>query len=130
MRVRPDLQRRGIASHLLDYLLDYWRRFGGGALRLATASERIAVHRMCHRTGFSKISEVTPYSAECDLNTVKDTLSYFPVPDHEIEVAKGFAKTSETIALSHGLMDLDWRWGAPQSCSKTLSNKGRPGGGE
>jgi hypothetical protein len=113
MRVKPDLQQRGIASHLLDYLLEYWRRFGGGALRLATASERIAVHQMCHRTGFTKVMEITPYSAECYLKTGKEALAYVRVLDHEIENASRFMKTSESMALSHGLMDLDWRWGAP-----------------
>lgn len=113
MRVDPNLQRRGIASHMLDYLLDYWRHFGGGTIRLATASARVSVHRMCDRTGFFKIADVTPFSALCNLDSNTKARDFAPVPVLDIEVAERFTKDSETIVLSHGLMDLDWRWGAP-----------------
>ena len=73
LRVHPAYEGRGIASHINDYLLEYWLRHGDGFVRLATSSERVKVHRMCAHRGFVKIGEYSFYGAPV-LDEPVDTL--------------------------------------------------------
>jgi GNAT superfamily N-acetyltransferase len=63
LRVHPEYQGRWVGSQLNDYLLAHWLQTGNGALRLATNSERVQVHHMCQRNGFTKAAEFTWYVA-------------------------------------------------------------------
>ena len=63
LRVHPDFQGKGIASHIHEYVVDTWRRMGSGIIRLVTGSYNVKVHHMCEQTGFKRIAEFIPYRA-------------------------------------------------------------------
>jgi GNAT superfamily N-acetyltransferase len=110
LRVDPDHQGKGIASHLHAYILDYWERSCRGVLRLATSSMRLPVHHLCERTGFEKVGEYLSYTAPA-LDAPAG--SFTPVLMEDVERALGFVRQSELIRLAFGLIDLDWQWSEP-----------------
>jgi GNAT superfamily N-acetyltransferase len=110
LRVHPDFQGRGIASHLHKYQEDYFERFGDGVIRLATASFRVPVHRLCDRTGYQKIGEFSIFGASSLAETVD---SFQPVSSEAIPEAWEFALQSPSLSLSCGLMDMGWKWATP-----------------
>jgi ribosomal protein S18 acetylase RimI-like enzyme len=116
LRVHPDFEGRGIASHLNDYVLDYWRRNGSGVIRLATGSYNEPVHHMCKRSGFRKVAEFTSYTATPLPNPQNEAgKSFSPLSEADVKKAAEMAKESPGMALGFGLMDLGWKWGAPKA---------------
>ena len=111
LRVHPDFEGQGIASHLHDYLLDLWEREYEGVLRLATASFRLSVQHLCQRTGFEKVGEYSIYKTE---PLQEPTGNFRPVHPDEIEGAARFMRASPALDLQFGLMDLGWEWATPQ----------------
>jgi len=61
LRVNPNFQGLKIGSHLHEYMDRWWLRRGDGAIRLMTSSERLQVHHLCERTGYTKLGEVAGY---------------------------------------------------------------------
>ena len=110
LRVHPEFEGRGIASQLHDYQLEFWLDNGGGPLRLATASFRFPVQRLCERTGFHKAGEFTPFVAPA---IAEDVSSFKPLNPGEVSKAIAFTLDKGLLSLSYGLMDLGWRWLAP-----------------
>jgi len=110
LRVHPDYERRGIASHLHDYAMDFWQRQGGDVIRLATASFRLAVHRLCERTGFIKVGDYTVYAADA---VPGSTSGFTRLQPGEEGLALAFALEGEWRSLPVGLIDVDWQWKAP-----------------
>jgi GNAT superfamily N-acetyltransferase len=114
LRVHPDYQGRRIASHLMEYLDGYWERTAGGIVRLATPSFRLSVHHLSDRAGFHKIGEFSEFSAPVipgALSIAEINLS--PVLSGQEEEAVRFARQSQSLQLSYGLMDLGYQWGIP-----------------
>ncbi len=111
LRVHPDFEGHGIASHLHEYLLAAWQQLGSGVLRLATSAKQLPIHHLCDRTGFIKVAEVSSFRA--------------PALD---EPAHGFARltaanwdqvqsmlaNSPSVHLAGGLWDLGWEWATPR----------------
>jgi GNAT superfamily N-acetyltransferase len=110
LRVHPDYEGRGIASHMHDYLINTWLRTGEGTLRLATASFRLPVQHLAERSGFSKIAEFSTYTAP-PIEGKRHSFSL--LREKELSEALEFACKSPTFALSSSLMDLGWQWTAP-----------------
>jgi GNAT superfamily N-acetyltransferase len=110
LRVHPDFQGSGVASHLHDYLLEYWLRSGQGTLRLATASTRLPVRHLAERTGLSKVAEFTTFIAQV---TEEENLQFTNLDPGDVSEALEFAYQSQTFSLSNYLMDLGWQWTAP-----------------
>jgi GNAT superfamily N-acetyltransferase len=108
LRVHPEFEGRGIASHIQDYTLDFWRRQGGGTIRLVTGSSRKAVHRLCERTGFLKTGEYTVFAAEAATSTEELVGSFTSLHKGEQHAALDFARDLHT-----DLMDLGWQWVSP-----------------
>ena len=126
LRVHPDFEGRGIASHLNDYVLDYWRHNGSGVIRLATGSYNEPVHHVCKRSGFRKVAEYTSYVATSLPSQQNETTETFsPLGQVDIQRAANMASESPTVALSFGLMDLGWKWGRPKAeyISKAMVNQ-------
>ena len=111
LRVHPDFRDRGIASHIHHYVLDSWRRMGSGIIRLTTASHNVKVHRMSEQSGFKRIAEFIPYRAQV-LDEPSD--NFIQVEGNDARRAMDFVLSSQTHALSSGLMNLDWVFADPQ----------------
>jgi ribosomal protein S18 acetylase RimI-like enzyme len=107
LRVHPEYEGRGIASHLQDYLVDHWQRNGGGAIRLATASFRVPVQRISLRSGFVKAAELTQYVAEA-LPGVGERFT--PLASGEEAEALAFTRRHPSPTCPNGLMGIGWQW--------------------
>jgi len=112
LRVHPEYQGRGVAARLHDYVLKYWQLHGNGVMRLATSAQRVQVHHLCGRSGFTKVGEYASYSAPV-LPEVADR--FHLVEAQQAQVALDFVLGSELFTLSHGLMDLGWEWCRPDA---------------
>jgi len=112
LRIRPQYQGRGFASHLHQYILSYWERKAGGTIRLGTASTRKKVHHLCEKNGFSRIAEFTLYKATA-LNQVVTSCRHLTLDEDQLAV--DLISESPLIKLSHGLMDHGWEWSRPST---------------
>jgi GNAT superfamily N-acetyltransferase len=111
LRVHPDVQGRGIAAHIHNYVVDTWRHLGSGIIRLTTGSYNVKIHQMCERTGFKRIAEFIPFRAPCLL----EGKSHFtPLKIEETPSALDFVLSKPTHALSWGLINLGWVYANPQ----------------
>ena len=110
LRVHPDFEGRGVASHINDYLLAYWLQHSEGFIRLTTSSERVKVHRMSAHRGFIKVGEYSVYGAPVLDEPVSSFTAVLP---EEIPAALEFIRQSPVLKLLNGLMDHGWRWGEP-----------------
>jgi len=118
MRVHPEFEGHGVASQISEGLVAVWRAQGSGAVRLATSSQRLPVHHLCDRLGFVKVGEYSVFvaSAPHDEAPVSGSISpdFQPLSASEAEEAAEFARTSPTLALANGIMDLGWQWAPPR----------------
>ncbi len=105
LRVHPDFQERGVASHIHDYVIETWRKMGKGILRLTTGSYNVKIHRLCERSGFKRIAEFIPYRAGV---VAEDTNNFTLVMAEEAGSALEFIANNPTHALSGGLINLGW----------------------
>jgi hypothetical protein len=110
LRVHPEFEGRGVASHINDYLLDVWNRIGQGCIRLTTSSERVKVHSLSAHRGFIKTGEYSVYGAPV-IDEPVDTFTLV-LPD-EIPQVLEYIQRSPTLPLLNGLIDYGWRWGEP-----------------
>jgi len=110
LRTHPDFEGHGVASHLHEYLLNFWLQNGKGVLRLATASFRKSVQHLCKRTGFEKTTEFTFYEAPA---LEANPTDFQAIQEEEIQNALDTCLSSQTLELSHGLVDLGWQWMKP-----------------
>jgi GNAT superfamily N-acetyltransferase len=139
LRVHPELEGRGFASRLFDYLVKTWERLGDGTLRLATASFRQSVQHLSERSGFARAGEFTPYQAEAQapgegVSPLEISLPkragpvlssamgnhhpqlpevFQPLEPGEVHEALELARLSPALALVWGYMDLGWTWAWP-----------------
>jgi GNAT superfamily N-acetyltransferase len=111
LRVHPDFQGQGVASHIHHYVVDTWRRVGGGIIRLATASYNVKVHRMCEDTGFKRIAEFISYRAPADLT---GEIDFRELEIDEVHKVFEFVLESPVHSLSSGLINLTWIFANPQ----------------
>ena len=105
LRVHPDFQGRGIATHIHDYVVEAWRTMGRSVLRLTTGSYNVKVHRMCERTGFKRMAEFIPYRAP---SLPGGTNAFTRLSVEEASGALDFVARSPLHALSSGLINLGW----------------------
>jgi predicted N-acetyltransferase YhbS len=118
LRVHPEFEGRGVASQITEALVEAWRTKGGGAVRLATSSQRFPVHHLCAQLGFVKVGEFTVFVAPAmfeDAPNLPPLAQLFqPLTPSEAEAATAFTLKSPSLALSNGLMDLCWEWAPPR----------------
>jgi len=110
LRTHPEFEGHGVASHLHEFLLNFWLQNGDGVLRLATASFRKSVQHLCERTGFEKTGEFTFFKAPA-LEAAQDGFQL--ILEDETHNALETCLSSSSLALGHGLMDLGWKWTKP-----------------
>jgi GNAT superfamily N-acetyltransferase len=107
LRVDPKYQGLKIGTQLHIYLQDWWEQHGGGTLRLMTSWERVEVHHLCERFGWTKVGEVKEHMAP---SLDEETAAFAPVQPPELDEALRFALSH--LDHSHGLADLGWQEGA------------------
>ncbi len=113
-RVDPNYQGMKIGSHLHEYLDRWWLEHGDGTIRLMTSSERVQVHHLSARTGYSKVGEVRAYRAPA---AEASTHGFQMVAAPDIPEAVRFATAH--IVGPHRLMDLGWRFASPDKDTLT-----------
>ncbi len=111
LRVHPHYRDRGVASHIHHYVLETWRRMGGGVIRLVTASYNVKVHHMCEQSGFKRIKEFISYGAQALEGSASNLI---PSEMGDAQRAMDFVLHSPTHALSGGLINLGWVYADPQ----------------
>ena len=119
LRVHPEFERRWVATQITEALVAAWQVQGSGAVRLATSSQRIPVHRLCERLGFVQVGEysvfVAPAIDENYYNPRGLEQNFLPLSANEAEAATAFALKSPSVALASNLMDLCWEWAPPRA---------------
>ena len=111
LRVHPDYRDIGIASHIHHYVLETWRKMGGGMIRLVTGSYNEKVHRMCEETGFKRVAEFIPYRT----TSLHDRKRVFTLlNENEASKAFDYVLSSPSHALSRKLINLGWVYANPQ----------------
>lgn len=108
LRVHPDFEGRGFATHIHQYLMERWQSLGKGVVRLATASKRLAVHRICEKLGFRKVGEFGAYERQAQAEG--SAPDFYVVADEDLDAAFAFASQSPLLPLGHSLIDLGWQW--------------------
>ncbi len=115
LRVHPDFEGQGIATHIQTFLLDFWQKIGSGAIRLVTASQRIAVHRICQKSGFIKVAELKSFSAsaiqpseEMELGAAGE--HFVLITDLEWDEAWKFIEEHRSRSSWTSFVDLGWQW--------------------
>ncbi len=106
-RVDPKFQGLKIGSHLHEYIDAWWLAHCKGAVRLMTSSQRVQVHHLCDRMGYSKIGEVYRYYAPVSPGRDHGFAALSPA---ESDRAMGFVRSNP--GPSRGLIDLSWRLAA------------------
>lgn len=110
LRVHPGYEDRGIASHLNDYLLNFWDEKGNGVVRLATASKREKVKHLSEKRGFHLRGECTDYSAAA----LSGDIDHFrKLTTGALSAIAGYLKLTTLPAFGKGLMDIGWQWAMP-----------------
>src|SRR5512143_949861 len=107
LRVDPRYQGLKIGTQLHIYLQDWWEQHGGGIMRLMTSWERVEVHHLCERFGWTKVGEVKEHMAP---SLPEETHTLRPVQRSELDEALRFALSH--LDHSYGLADLSWEEGA------------------
>ena len=114
LRVHPDFQGKGVATHVFSYLHDHWLEHGSGVIRLSTVSSNLPVHRMCARLGFTHIVDFTPFRAPALPDF--DANAFELLSEAQTDLAVSIAQSTQgrpagqSLWFSRGLMDLGWVW--------------------
>jgi GNAT superfamily N-acetyltransferase len=103
LRVAPDLQGRGIGSHLHEYSVSRWLDSESSVVRLLTHVNREPVKAMCAQTGFEPVARVIFRTANAEQGAHAFSETSGSEPKAALALAEG-----GTAALSSGLMDLGW----------------------
>jgi N-acetylglutamate synthase-like GNAT family acetyltransferase len=110
LRVDPDWRGQGIAHILHHNVIEFATAEKlTGHLRLATAAENLAVHKMSLDTGFERISTHILYKASLPAEPLP------PAPFTRVETAEksdlsDWLNRSATFAACHGLFEESWKW--------------------
>lgn len=104
LRVHPEFRQQHIGSHLHDYFVERWLERDAEVVRLATHSQRVAVHKMCERTGFAHVASLVQHEAEA-----QDGDHGFGRSDLSPEAAAERLSRSSVARALGGLFDLGWK---------------------
>lgn len=108
LRVRPDQQGEGLGSHLHDYFVDRWLETDGSVVRLATHLDRVAVRKMCERTGFAPLADFAHTEAVAAPSSGADG-ELLPA-SVGLEEAVQRLSASDLASAMAGLGDFGWRF--------------------
>jgi hypothetical protein len=105
LRVDPNYQGAKIGTHIHTYIDEWWLEHGDGVARLMTGSQRLKVHHLCEKLGYTKVLEVK----ELETKSLDEACtSFLPVQKNEISTALMIALGSPIFELGGGLFDRGW----------------------
>ena len=104
-RVDPNYQGLKIGSHIHEYIDAWWLEQGDGVARLMTSSQRVKVHHLCEKLGYSKILEVKEFETD---SLDEACTSFQPVRKDEIPALLKATLDSPILALGRGMFDRGW----------------------
>lgn len=108
LRVRPEDQRRGVASQLQAHLVDAFRRTERGILRFATHSENHPVHHLAARDGFRHVATYRLYESE---PVIPDPFRLPRCLNHaDLAAAWDLVEGSPRYRAAAGLYETFWAW--------------------
>jgi predicted PurR-regulated permease PerM/GNAT superfamily N-acetyltransferase len=107
LRVHPDFQGMKIGSKLFEYLLAAWSKRGGGAIRLATSSERVQVHHLCDRLGFHHVDTFLVMAAA---PTRRGENAFEAIAAADAPAAFAHWQQAACAREGAGLVNTGWRW--------------------
>ncbi len=111
LRVHPDCEGQGFASHIIDFMLSYWEQHGAGPVRLATTSFRLPVHRICARRSFAMVAEYSPHSSRALEPQASSCQAVFqPLTVAEAAQAAALARECTSQAITTSYMDYEYAW--------------------
>ncbi len=116
LRVDPKFQGLKIASHIHEYLDDWWQHYAGGAVLLMTSWERVQVHHLSERMGYRKLGEVRSYTVQAG-----EGGEFHAVRADELGEAAQFA--ARHLVDTHGLMDSGWQFSEPDESALRLKQE-------
>ena len=123
LRVDPEHQGMKIGSRLHEFTNSWWLTHGDGTIRLLTGTNRVQVHHLCERTGYTRLAEIITYRRLLTpggrpTNAAPAPLDFFqPVTSTEVPAALEFARQHHRHI--GGLMDIGWRFVEPDQASLT-----------
>ncbi len=107
IRVHAGFRSRGIAAGLHDYHLALWREWHHpGALRLLTLIDNQAIVKLCERTGFRSVLQVSFAAAEAQ----PGPHGFAPLTPAEADRAFDVIQRAPFFDEMHGLCDVSWRF--------------------
>ncbi len=109
-RVAPEFQGMKVGSHIHGYIDEWWLEHGDGIARLMTSSQRVQVHHLCKKFGYTKTGEMAGFLVP---PLAEPTDTFRPLRENEIPEAVHCVETSSSSLLSNGLIDLGWRFVTP-----------------
>ena len=110
LRVHPEMEGRGVAGRLHDYILDYWQRhYTSGVIRLVTY--RPKVKHLCERTGFRGVCEFTFFVAPSLFESVE---TFTPAEIDHVPKILTVGYESPVYAWLGRMYGHGWSWSAPQ----------------
>jgi len=119
LRVHPEFEGRGFASHIQDYLMAAWIQSAEAdgktsVLRLETNIQRHKVHSLCEHRGFHNLGQYSPYSMDPQHASNAPVLpaAFTPMSLEDIPQAL-------TQAPAGTLMDMGWRYAS--ACPELLA---------
>jgi GNAT superfamily N-acetyltransferase len=113
LRIHPGFEKRGFATHMFGSLLDACARLGGGMARLVTSSNRLAVHRMCARFGFTQVGNLSAYRAPTRTAENWSPWPFIPLTTAQAAEAVHLAVNCTSTSLTGRFMDMGWQWQEP-----------------
>jgi GNAT superfamily N-acetyltransferase len=112
LRTHPELEGRGVATQVHNFLVAWWEQHGAGALRLTTNTDRLPVQRLCEKTGFVRLGEISAFTAP-SVDDPARTEHWRPLHPDEAPQALAAVQASPLLTLTHGIMDVGWQWAEP-----------------
>lgn len=115
LRVHPQYEDQGIASHIHDYLLGIWEEIGSGKIRFATMSIREPVKYLAQSRHFKIAGEYTIFKASSAKSQISNWINPFTlVKLDEIDKLVAWLSQKSSQQLAFGLFNLGWQFAPPR----------------
>ncbi|MFL7892093.1 MAG: GNAT family N-acetyltransferase [Anaerolineales bacterium] len=113
LRVHPEFEGKGIASHIHKYLLDIWEKSASGKIRFATVNSREAVKHLAEVNGFQRVGEYSTFKSRV-MDSMSENMDQFSlIKSSEKRKIIQWLDSSSKDRLPFGLMDLGWQFAPP-----------------